>query len=131
MRKGRRRGGMGGGGDKEDEEGQEEEEEEEEEETKRRREEETWRMRKGRRSKIIGIVISSFSHPPLTLIPPPRSRLRSTRRLVSTSAAMPKHIHEIKDFLLTSRCKDARSVKIRQEIRQDPSRSVKRSVKIR
>ncbi|GBG63664.1 hypothetical protein CBR_g38976 [Chara braunii] len=62
-RKGRRRGGMedeevrGGGGDKEDEEGQEEEaeqeeEEEEEEETKRRREEETWRMRKGRRSKI-------------------------------------------------------------------------------
>ncbi|GBG77757.1 hypothetical protein CBR_g24204 [Chara braunii] len=63
-RKGRRRGGMedeevrGGGGDKEDEEGQEEEderdeeEEEEEEEMERRREEETWRMRKGRRSKM-------------------------------------------------------------------------------
>ncbi|GBG85237.1 hypothetical protein CBR_g39803 [Chara braunii] len=59
-RKGRRRGGMedeeirGAGGDKEDEEGQEEDEQEddESEETKRRRKENTWKMRKGRRSKI-------------------------------------------------------------------------------
>ncbi|GBG84562.1 hypothetical protein CBR_g38844 [Chara braunii] len=57
-RKERRQGGMedeevrGGGGDKEDEEEEDEQEEDMSEEMKRRREEDTWRMRKGRRSKV-------------------------------------------------------------------------------
>ncbi|CAN6211277.1 unnamed protein product, partial [Urochloa humidicola] len=47
--------------------------------------------------------------------PPPRhSPRRSAAATTTPRGKMPKQIHEIKDFLLTARRKDARSVKIKR-----------------
>ncbi|CAI5948687.1 unnamed protein product [Closterium sp. NIES-64] len=54
---------------------------------------------------------SSPPHPPPPR--PPTSR-HSFPFILSDSRVQPKQIHEIKDFLLTARRKDARSVKIKK-----------------
>merc|ERR1711977_676940 len=46
-------------------------------------------------------------------VKPSRRRSKGGKQLERT-AKMPKQIHEIKDFLLTARRKDARSVKIKR-----------------
>uniref|UniRef100_A0A0E0I219 60S ribosomal protein L38 n=1 Tax=Oryza nivara TaxID=4536 RepID=A0A0E0I219_ORYNI len=46
--------------------------------------------------------------------PPQPPQLNSLRQRAAAPSTMPKQIHEIKDFLLTARRKDARSVRIKR-----------------
>ncbi|CAL9003799.1 unnamed protein product, partial [Prunus brigantina] len=56
-----------------------------------------------------------YTHQPLsTTHQSPKEKIEKPQPRDQTGSKMPKQIHEIKDFLLTARRKDARSVKIKR-----------------